>query len=114
MTTTSKYLASDPAYRGGRMCIKGTGITVARIGILHGEGQSAEQIWRDVLDEAVPRKAVEAALSFYLAHQADIDADIERQDRETERVAWEYLKSHPQHVRLAKPLANATPDTSAR
>jgi uncharacterized protein (DUF433 family) len=93
MTTTSKYLASDPAYRGGRMCIKGTGITVGTIGVHTSEGLTPDQICRDVFANAVSLRAVEEAVDYYLANRERIDAEVAHDDAEIERVAAEYNES---------------------
>lgn len=94
-STLSDLLWSRPDYWGGRPCIAGSGITVGRIGIYYREGCNAEQIWTDRLDKAVSLAHVHAALAFYLANQAVVDADLDEQDRECERFAAEYKAANP-------------------
>ena len=79
-------------YREGRPYIAGTGVSVGRIGVLWREGLTAEQI---ADEKYLSLTQVHAALAYYLANRAKIDADVEAQDAETDRVAEEYYRTHP-------------------
>lgn len=78
-----------PDYRGGRLCIAGTGISVANIGILHGEGLSVEEIWHEIF-EAVSLAHVHAALAHYLANKESVDADIQARNDDGDRLEAEH------------------------
>lgn len=70
-------ITSDPDVRGGRPCIAGTGIRVLDIAaatVFH--DQTPDQI---AAAYALSLAQVYAALSFYYAHKAEIDADIRAQ-----------------------------------
>ena len=78
-----------PDYRGGRLCIAGTGISVAHIGIMHGEGLSAEQI-RHELFESISLAHIHAALAYYLANEEAVEADITARNEDGDRLEAEY------------------------
>ncbi len=67
-------IASDPNVRGGRPCIAGTGVRVLDI--------AAAMIFHDQTPDDIATAydlslaQVYAALAYYYAHKADIDADI--------------------------------------
>lgn len=67
-------IASDPNVRGGRPCIAGTGIRVsdvAMVMLFHTQDTSEIAAWFDV-----SLAQIHAALAYYYAHKADIDADM--------------------------------------
>jgi uncharacterized protein (DUF433 family) len=88
-STLCDLLWLRPDYRGGRLCIAGTGISVGRIGILHSEGRSAEEIWSDLFEPA-SLAHVHAALAYYLANQEAVDADFQAIDDDNVRLEQEY------------------------
>lgn len=85
-----RLLEVRPGFRGGRPCLRGTGITVHTIAAHHLQGMSPEEIL-----DGFPRASlagIHAALAYYYAHRAEVDADsandravgeeeIERQER---------------------------------
>lgn len=73
------YLESDPNHMDGRPYIRGTRVSVQRVGILYSQGLSPDEIAYEMTLELA---AVHAALSFYLAHRAEIEQDIDEQDAE--------------------------------
>ena len=70
----------DPAIRGGRPKIAGTGVTVRRIAVLHNMGEAPEEIAAEFGHLSLAQ--VHAALAYYYANKADIDADLEAEQRE--------------------------------
>ena len=83
MSTTApfdigEFIAVDPAWHGGWPFIRGKRVTVARIGILHGQGMSAEEIGQDY-DFLTPAE-IHAALCYYHANRDEIEAALERDD----------------------------------
>ena len=94
-STLADLLWERADYWSGRPCIAGTGITVGRVGIHYRSGNSAEAIWCDILDKAVPLANVHAAIAFYLANQAAIDSDLDEQDREFDRIEADYQTAAP-------------------
>ena len=81
-------IVSDPDVRGGRPVIAGTGITVMNIVLTHttGDKLSAERIAHDY---QLGLGQVYAALAYYHLHQAELDAQLEREIEETERLVAE-------------------------
>jgi uncharacterized protein (DUF433 family) len=66
---------SDPAVRGGRPKITGTGITVSRIASLYKLGMTPEEI---VLEYPhLSRANVHAALAYYHANREEIETDLQ-------------------------------------
>ena len=59
--------------------LRGTGLRVQAVAIAHEKwGMSSAEI----ADEyGLPQRQIEEALSFYAAHRAEIDADLDREER---------------------------------
>src|SRR5437899_350010 len=75
-------ISRRPDIRGGRPCIAGTGVSVRRIAQWHNMGLISEEIARKFGHLSLAQ--VHAALAYYHANQAEIDADLEADDRERE------------------------------
>jgi uncharacterized protein (DUF433 family) len=72
-------IARDPAVRGGRPTIAGTGISVRVIAIDGNSGLTPEEIAAD--RPALSLAQVFAALAYYHANKTEIDADIDAEAR---------------------------------
>jgi len=70
---------TKPNFRGGRPCLVGTGTTVHTIAAAHLEGLSAERIFEEFPYLDLSR--IHAALAYYYANKAQIDADFEASRR---------------------------------
>ncbi len=66
---------TKPNFRGGRPCLLGTGTTVHTIVAAHLEGLTAEQILEEFSYLDLSR--IHAALAYYYANKAQIEADFE-------------------------------------
>ena len=79
---------SRPDLRGGRPCLAGTGMTVRAVAAYHIQGMSAEEILEEFphLDLA----HIHAALAYYYANKALIEADPEAERRLGEELAAAY------------------------
>jgi len=73
----------------GRPRIAGTGTTVHRIAIWYKLGYSPEEMVRKYPHLTLAQ--VHAALAYYHANQAEIEAGIAADEAEYERLAQEYL-----------------------
>ena len=69
-------LIRDPRLREGRPCLARTQVTVHTIAALFMSGASPDEILIDFPQLDVPR--IYAALTYYLANQAEVKADLER------------------------------------
>lgn len=88
-------LTTSPEIRDGRPCIRGTGISVHRVAILHNLGHSPEDIVRKY--EHLTIAGVHSALAYYFANKQEFDsevaadetdaADVERESLSGEQVA---------------------------
>ena len=77
-------IVSDPAIRGGRPVLKGTGFRVSDVVINHyHNGHSPEQIAELF---GLNLAQVYAALTYYHLNREEIDAQIKRDDEEAERL----------------------------
>jgi len=83
-TTLDSMLTQRPGVCGGRVCIEGTRITVHRIATLYRQGQSAEDIVHTYPHLKIGQ--IYAALAYYHANQAEIDADLAADDAEYDRL----------------------------
>lgn len=89
-----KLIVSRPGVKGGRPCLAGTGMmvrTVAVARIFH--GMSPEQI----LDEFphIDLARIHAALAYYYANKAEIDADLEADRQLGEELSAKYPRGWP-------------------
>lgn len=73
-TEIGSLITRDPALRGGRPIIAGTGTCVRTIAIENNQGLSPEEIAAERPALAVAQ--VHAPLAFYHANKLEIDADI--------------------------------------
>ncbi len=78
-------IVRKPGVRGGRPCIKGTGIRVTDIVIAERYGECARDEISDEL--GITCEQVAAAFAYYENNTAYIDADIQRQFDNFDRLA---------------------------
>jgi uncharacterized protein (DUF433 family) len=72
-------ITRDPALRGGRPIVTGTGVCVRTIAIESNRGFSPEEIAADRPNLSLAQ--IYAALAFYHANKHEIDADIAAEDQ---------------------------------
>jgi len=82
-------LTSSPEIRDGRPCIRGTGISVHRVAILHNLGHSPEEIVRKY--EHLTIAGVHAALAYYFSNKQEIDAEVAADETDAADVEREFL-----------------------
>lgn len=82
-------LSSSPEIRHGRPCIRGTGISVHRIAVLHNLGHSPEEIVRKY--EHLTIAGVHAALAYYYANKKEIDAEIATDEMDAASIERDFL-----------------------
>lgn len=82
VTEIGSVISRRPEIRGGRPCIAGTGVSVRRIAQWHNMGLIPEEIVGKLRHLSLAQ--VHAALAYYFANKAEIDADLEAEDREAE------------------------------
>ena len=63
----------------------GTGVTVRRIAVLHNTGEPPEEIASNFGHLSLAQ--VHAALAYYYANKAEIDSDLEAEEREYDALA---------------------------
>lgn len=70
-------ITTNPNVRGGRPCIRGTGLRVSDVVVAHlFHNQSPDEL---AAGFGVPLAGVYAALSYYFEHKSEIDEDIRDQ-----------------------------------
>ena len=84
----NSLLVKSPEIRHGRPRIAGTGITIHRIAAWYKLGHSPEEIARRYGHITVAQ--VYAALAYYHANQAEIEAEIASDETEAERLETEH------------------------
>jgi uncharacterized protein (DUF433 family) len=84
-------ITSTPTINGGRPRIARTGTSVRRISVYDIHGYSHAEIVAD--RPYLTLAQVHAALAYYRANKAKVDADLAADEAFEE----EYLSSHPQH-----------------
>ncbi len=72
----------DPAIRGGRPKIAGTGVTVRRIAGWYKQGRTPEEIALEYGHLSLAQ--VHAALTYYHANREEIEADLAAEDAAAE------------------------------
>ena len=90
-TEIGTLLISTPDVCGGRLRIDGTRITINQIATLYKHGLSAEEIVDQFSHLTLAQ--VYAALSHYHANQTEIDAELEAEKKEAERLEQQYQSS---------------------
>jgi uncharacterized protein (DUF433 family) len=77
-------IVSDPAIRGGRPIIAGRAVSVADLVASHvHRGQTAEDL---AVNFVLELGQVYAALAYYYQHKADVDAQMQADATEAERL----------------------------
>jgi len=82
VTETGSLISRRPDIRSGRPCIVGTGVSVRRIAQWYNMGLVPEEIVRKFGHLSLAQ--VHAALAYYHANQAEIDADLEAEARDAD------------------------------
>ena len=90
IASLDSLLTSSPEIRHGRLCIAGTGITVHRIAIWYKLGHSAEEITRQYPHLSLA--SVYAALAHYHVNRTEIDAEIEADEAQAQRLEAQYAQ----------------------
>lgn len=88
VTEIGSLISCRPDIRGGRPCIAGTGVSVRRIAQWHNMGLIPEEILRKIGHLSLAQ--VHAALTYYHANQAEIDADLETEMREADALEQQH------------------------
>lgn len=91
-TNIGMMIVQTPDIRGGRPRIAGTGITVLRIAGWYQMGFGPEEIARKYKHLTLAQ--IYAALAYYHANKAAIDAEIAAEEAEIEELERQY--AHPQ------------------
>jgi uncharacterized protein (DUF433 family) len=79
VTEIGSLISRRPDIHGGRPCIAGTGVSVRRIAQWYNMGLVPEEIVRKFGHLSLAQ--VHAALAYYHANRAEIDADIEAEEQ---------------------------------
>jgi len=87
----SSFIVCTPGVVGGRPRINGTRISVRTIAVWYKQGYSPEEIADQYEDLTLAQ--VYAALTYYHANQAEIEADIAAEDAEYERLVGEHRQT---------------------
>lgn len=85
VTDIGSLIFRRPGLHGGRPCVAGTGVTVRRIAVLHNMGETPEEVAANFGHLSLAQ--VHAALTYYYANKAEIDADLEAEEREYDELA---------------------------
>ncbi|MBI3330242.1 MAG: DUF433 domain-containing protein [Nitrospinae bacterium] len=88
VTDIGTLIVRTPEIRGGRPRIAGTGVTVRRIVGWYKLGLTPEEIADRIGHVSLAH--VHAALAYYHANRAEIEADIATEDTEAERLEREH------------------------
>ncbi|GEM_PF-908698 len=79
--------------RGGRPCMEGTRFPVSSIAIMFNHGMGASDILSDY--PHLDPQRVYAALAYYFANKAAVDADIDESEKEYDELAAKYPNGWP-------------------
>ncbi|HEX9990717.1 MAG TPA: DUF433 domain-containing protein [Chloroflexia bacterium] len=85
-------ITRTPGVRGGRPYVVGAGVTVRRIvGLAYVEGLTPEEIASDM--PHLTLAGIHAALAYYHANRAQMDADFAAEEAEEEKIAREWAEA---------------------
>jgi uncharacterized protein (DUF433 family) len=90
VTEIGSLISRRPDIRGGRPCIAGTGVSVRRIAQWYNMGLIPEEIARKFGHLSLAH--VHAALAYYHANRAEIDADLEAEALEAEALEQQHRR----------------------
>jgi uncharacterized protein (DUF433 family) len=90
VTDIGSLIARRPGLHGGRPCIAGTGVSVRRIAVWHNMGYAPEEIVSNFGHLSLAQ--VHAALTYYYANKAEIDADLEAEERLAEELEQQHRR----------------------
>jgi uncharacterized protein (DUF433 family) len=90
VTDIGSLISGHPGIHSGRPCIAGTGVTVRRVAVLHNMGETPEEIASDYGHLSLAQ--VHAALAYYYANKAEIDADLQAEEREYDALAEQHRR----------------------
>ncbi len=93
VTEIGSLIDRDPAIRGGRPKIAGTGVTVMRVAAWYKMGLTPEEIATQYGHLSLAQ--VHAALAYYHANPEEIEADLAQEEAFAERVDREYVPPSP-------------------
>ena len=85
ITDIGSLITSTPGICGGRPCIAGAGVSVRAVAVCYKQGLSPEEIAHEY--EHLSLAQVYAALAYYHANRDLIEADLEREEAEYDRLA---------------------------
>lgn len=85
------FIVRTPEVRGGRPRIAGTGVTVRRIVGWYKLGLSPEEIAAEFGHLSLAQ--VYAALAYYHANREEIEADLDAEEVEAERLEQEHVQT---------------------
>ena len=88
-TDIGTLIVQTPDIRGGRPRVAGTGVTVMRIAGWYKLGYSPEEIAEQI---QLSLAQVYAALAYYYANREAIDADLEAEAAEYDRLMHEHYQ----------------------
>lgn len=83
-----RLIVSRPDIRGGRPCLAGTAMTVHAVAARHMGGMSAEEILEEFPHLDLGR--IHAALAYYYANKAQVEAELETERHIGEELAAKY------------------------
>lgn len=89
-------LTRSPEVRQGRPCVAGTRTTAHRIAVWYKLGMSPEEIAREF--PHLPIAGIYAALAYYHANQAEVEAEIAADQAEEERIEAEWYRTRDSQV----------------
>ena len=84
----STLLESKPGVLGGRLCLRGTRVSVHNVGGYYREGITAEEMAANNPD--LSPWLFHAAVAYYLANREQVDAEIDEDRREELELAAKY------------------------
>jgi len=90
VTEIGNLISRRSDIRGGRPCIAGTGVSVRRIAQWHNMGLIPEEIARKIGHLSLAQ--VHAALAYYYANRAEIDADLEAEAQAAEALEQQHRR----------------------
>ena len=82
-----QFIYSRPDFRDGRPCIAGTGMSVRAVAARYRSGMSPDEIADNF--PHIPRSHIYAALAYYFADREAMDAELDAEQAEYDRLAEE-------------------------
>jgi uncharacterized protein (DUF433 family) len=90
------FLYSDPNFRGGKVCITGTGMSLYALVSLYHHGYADDELAAQYPD--IAKDHIVGAMAYYLTNREIIDEEMRLEAEDEDRIYEEWKQEHRSRV----------------